>query len=127
MPRNAFEFMCQYIHFIDNANKKEKGHLQYNPQKIQYLVDKLMKGTRRAWTAGLQVTIDESMIKYCRHAIAFIQYMPAKPIKHGVKVFALCCAYSAILLGFEIFVGSNNTDTKPAPKDNNTNTAIGIV
>lgn len=55
--------------------------------------------------AGDRVTIDESMIRYMGRAVAFVQYMPRKPIKHGLKVFAICCSYSAVLLGFEIYCG----------------------
>ena len=40
-------------------------------------------------------------------AIAFIQYMPRKPIKHGIKVFAVCCSYTGVLLGFEVYCGSS--------------------
>ena len=56
----------------------------------------------------LQVTIDESMIKYMGRAVLFAQYTPAKPIKHGIKVFCVCCAYTAYLLGFEIYKGKDN-------------------
>ena len=54
--------------------------------------------------AGKHVTIDESMIKYMGRAVFFVQYMPAKPIKHGIKVFVVCCALSAVLLGFKVYV-----------------------
>ena len=37
--------------------------------------------------------------------MAFIQYMPRKPIKHGIKVFAVCCAYTGVMLGFEVYCG----------------------
>ena len=36
-------------------------------------------------------------------AISYVQYMPKKPIKHGIKVFAICCGISAVLLGFKIY------------------------
>ena len=35
--------------------------------------------------------------------ISYVQYMPAKPIKHGIKVFALCCAVSAVILAFKVY------------------------
>ncbi len=69
-----------------------------------------MKGTRLAWIVGVNVTINESMIKYCGNAIEFVQYMPKKPIKHGIKVFAVCCAYTAVLLGFEFYVETDTVD-----------------
>ena len=31
--------------------------------------------------------------------------MPHKPIKHGIKAFAVCCSITAILLGFDVYVG----------------------
>lgn len=69
-----------------------------------------MKGLRKSWIAGAKVTIDESMIRYMGRAVAFVQYMPQKPIKHGLKVFAVCCAYTAVLLGFEVYCGAMMED-----------------
>ena len=62
------------------------------------------KGMRKAWVAGKHVTIDESMIRYMGRAISYVQYMLAKPIKHGIKVFVLCCAVSALILAFKVYV-----------------------
>jgi hypothetical protein len=39
--------------------------------------------------------------------------MPAKPIKHGIKVYAVCCAVSQILLGYaDVYLGKENDDRK---------------
>ena len=43
--------------------------------------------------------------------------MPCKPI--DIKVFAVCCAYTAVLLGFEVYVGTEQVET--------VNTAIAVV
>ncbi len=51
------------------------------------------------------------MIKYCGRAVAFIQYMPAKPIKHGIKVFYVCCAISGIMLAYEVYYGNKDKKT----------------
>ena len=59
------------------------------------------------------------MIKYCGRVVVFIQYMPKKPIKHGIKVFALCCAYTGYLLGYEVYLGKD-TET-------NENSALHVV
>ena len=76
-----------------------------------------MKGVRGVWNSGKHVTIDDSMIKYMVRAITYVQYMPEKSIKHGIKVFDICCALSTILLGFKVYVGQ---------KGNSDNTALGI-
>ena len=31
--------------------------------------------------------------------------MPAKPIKHGIRVFAACFAYSDVLLAYDVYCG----------------------
>jgi len=43
-------------------------------------------------------------IQNLRRAVSFVMYMPLKPIKHGIKVFCICCSYSAMLLSFVIYV-----------------------
>ena len=54
------------------------------------------------------------MISYMGRAVSFVQYMPAKPIKHGIKVYALCCAYSAVRLAFQIYVGKEDEEDNSA-------------
>jgi hypothetical protein len=94
MTSMAYEFMRGYIHFVDNDKKKEAGQSGYDPLfKVRTVLELMMTGIQKCWTAGQRITIDESMIRYMGRAITFIQYMPAKPIKHGIKVFAACCAY----------------------------------
>ena len=77
-----------------------------------------MAGMCNAWIAGEHVMIDESMILYCVCVVASVQYMPLNPIKHRMKVFAVCCAINDVLLGFEVYVGA---------EDETESTAIVIV
>jgi len=103
MQRDAFEFMRRHIHFADNYKRPKTTDKNYDQLfKVAYVLKEVGLGIRRVWHAGKDVSLDESMIKYCGRAIAFIQYMPAKPIKHGIKVFCLCCAVTAVMLAFEV-------------------------
>ena len=100
-------FMRNFIHFSSARDRKPKGHKDYDPLfKVRLVLHSIMKAIRTCWTVGLRVTIDESMIRYMGRAVAFVQYMPQKPIKHWIKVFAICCAYTAVLLGFEVYCGA---------------------
>jgi hypothetical protein len=49
------------------------------------------------------------MIKYMGHFVSFVQYLPAKPIKHGIKVDTLCCSYTGYLYRLEIYTGKGGT------------------
>ena len=52
------------------------------------------------------MTVDESMIKYMGHTVSWLrQYCPAKPIKHGINTFCLCCAYTGVVLVFKVYLG----------------------
>ena len=54
------------------------------------------------------------MIKYMGISVTYVQYMPANMTKHGIKVFAIYCDLSGILLFFKFYVVqeyySNNID-----------------
>ncbi len=78
---------------------------------MRYALDTIGDGLRKVWTAGKDVTINESMINYMGHAIAWVQHMPAKPINHGIKVFCICYAVSGIILAFNIYCGRNDKTT----------------
>ena len=76
-----------------------------------------MKRIRYVWTTRNYVTIDNIILKYMIRDVTYVQYISAKPIKHGIKVFAIFCALSTIILGFKVYVGQ---------EDDSNNTALGI-
>ena len=71
-------------------------------------MDKIMNNMTKNWIAGSIVCIDESMILYTGRAIIFVQYMPLKPIKHGIKVFVLTC--KSHTLRWEIYCGKDHNE-----------------
>ena len=84
----------------------------YDPLgRIRFVLKIIIGDISAGWISGKRVTIDESMIKYCGRMISFVQSLPEKPIKYGMKVFALCCEYTGYLLGFEVYLGKD-TDTE---------------
>lgn len=95
MRHDAFEFLRRHIHFADNNKQKLQGEMGYDPLfKVRCVLDKIGKGLNQVWSGGKNLSLDESMIKYCGRAIAFVQYMPAKPIKHGIwyqSLLSLLC------------------------------------
>ena len=52
------------------------------------------------------LSIDEKMIKfYCRSVIR--QYIPSKPHKHGVKLWAICCSCCGYSLTQNLYLGGS--------------------
>mmetsp|Transcript_28371 Transcript_28371/g.67599 ORF Transcript_28371/g.67599 Transcript_28371/m.67599 type:complete len:1231 (+) Transcript_28371:374-4066(+) len=111
MSFNSFQQIKNYIHFVDSSKSVKPGHPRFHPlQKIQPFLDMLLKQIRKAYTLGQFLSADESMIKYKGKAIRFVQYMPAKPIKHGIKVFALCCSLTGYIYAFYVYCGKELDD-----------------
>jgi hypothetical protein len=82
MQRDAFKFLRWYIHFADNCQWPKQSDNNYDPLfKVTYVLKEVGSGICQVWQAGKDVSLGETMIKYCGRAVAFIQYMPAKPIK----------------------------------------------
>jgi hypothetical protein len=109
MPRNNYLQIRRYLHFVDNESlPKLPGDKNWHPlQKIKPVLDIVRSRMQIAWTLGQNIVIDESMILYNGRAIQWVQYMPRKPIKHGIKVFALCCATTGVLVSFLVYTGKD--------------------
>lgn len=94
--------LCVYF-----SKCKKKGEDGYDPLfKVKLALDAFDKGNRAAWNAGKCMTIDESMIRCMGRAVEYVQYMPIKPIKHTIKVYAFCCAVSGVMLAWKVYMGS---------------------
>ena len=121
MPKNAWETCRRLIHFESGQHATpDRANPLYDPLfKLRKCFEMVMNTMKKNWTAGQRICIDESMIKYMGRAVHFVQYNPKKPIKHGIKVFACCCAYTGHILSWEVYVGRDETATTD-------NSALGI-
>ena len=112
MTRDAFKDGRRFLHLSDNVKTTEKQKRASKPDplfKIREVIDEIKEMFPKNWIAGMEVCIDESMIKYKGRAITWTQYNPHKPIKHGIKVFTLTAAGEfPYVLGFEVYVGMEN-------------------
>jgi len=55
------------------------------------------------------VTVDEYMVAYNGRFCSFKQYLPAKPITHGIKIWAMACSVTSYVYKLEVYVGKDNT------------------
>lgn len=56
------------------------------------------------YSASEYLTIDEKLEPF-RGRVSFLQYMPNKPAKYGIKVFALVDAKTFYCLNMEVYAG----------------------
>ena len=86
MARDKFDQLWRYLHLQDNESRPQTPDKLW---KMRWFVEYLAERFRTIYTPKTAVSIDESMVKF-KGRLSFRQYLPAKPIKWGIKIWALC-------------------------------------
>ncbi|KAL8601478.1 hypothetical protein ACOMHN_000420 [Nucella lapillus] len=108
MSKNRFEQLGKYFHLADSTKAVPRGQAGYDPlYKVRPLISLTQESFSSQFVPGRNVTVDEAMIKF-KGRCGFLQYMPAKPTKWGVKVWALCDADSFYMLNYSVYTGKIN-------------------
>ena len=100
MSRNRFDQIWRYLHLSDNAAADGSDKLYKLRWIMNFLNDKFMT----VYMPDGHFTLDESMTKFKRR-LQFRQYMPAKPIKWGVKVWTLAESTTGYMSRFQVYTG----------------------
>lgn len=118
MSYNRYTLLKMCLHFADNTGQKPKDHPDYDPlYKIRIVLDRCVATYLENIIPGKNLSVDESMLKF-KGRLYFKQYMPMKPVKWGIKLFALCDAETGAILRFFVYTGkSNNGESGGATKD----------
>lgn len=102
MSLRTFKQHCRCLTFPDNKVGGTKLLAAVNG-----LTQVVQQGFSNVWTMGQHITIDESMIT-ATGRVPCKQYMSGKPIPHGIKVFVLSDADSAMPVKFIIYPGKKH-------------------
>jgi hypothetical protein len=95
---------------------QDKKDSRYDPLvQVRWLLDNLKQNFQANWNASEFLCVDESMISYNSKFCAFKQYLPLKPITHGIKVWCLCCSVTKFVLNWEVYVGAENERLQKLP------------
>ena len=72
------------------------------------LLKTLAKNAPELYSLHQEISVDESMIgTKCR--LSFIQYMPKKPTKWGIKVWVCSDAHTGYIYSFDVYTGANSS------------------
>ena len=89
MSRDRFSLLLRFLHLNDSTKYIPKGEPGYDPlYKLRPFVDPLIANFKAAFTLGRELSVDEGMIGF-KGRLWFLQYMPKKPTKWGMKAFEL--------------------------------------
>lgn len=104
MGINRFKFLLQCLRFDDirtRANRKLTDKLA----AVRYLIERFNGSLSKHYSVSETVTIDE-MLDAFRGRCGFRQYIPSKPAKYGLKIFASSDAKMYYTNKVEVYCGN---------------------
>ncbi|XP_054713571.1 piggyBac transposable element-derived protein 4-like [Uloborus diversus] len=112
MSYNRFLFLMRCLRF-DDVHTRDSRKQNNKLAAINEIFEAFDANCKENYTLGEYVTIDEKLEPF-RGRCAFRQYMPNKPAKYGIKLFALVDARTFYTSSMEIYCGKNsNKSNKP--------------
>ncbi|KAJ8950559.1 hypothetical protein NQ318_015692 [Aromia moschata] len=112
-----FEAIHQNLHFSNNDEFDEASHPNPRLNKIWPVYDCLVTKFREAITPEKYIAIDESLLLY-KGRLGWIQYIPLKRARFGIKTYMLCESKSGYVWNFIIYTGKQtnlDADYKDLP------------
>ena len=112
MSSRRFELILRFLHLNDSATQPQRGQQDFNKlYKIQPLLDLLLPSFKDCYTPAQFDSIDESMIAF-KGRLSFLQYLPKKPHKWGMKVWVLADATNGYTWGWKLYTGKEDGRTE---------------
>ena len=114
MSSRRFELILKFIHLNDSEKQTkpdQPGHDKL--YKVRPLLDIILKNFKDNYTPTQNLSVDESMISF-KGRLSFIQYMPKKPHKWGMKAWVLADSLNGYTWGWKLYTGKEEgSDPKP--------------
>ena len=105
--RTRFKQILRYLHLSNNAKEVPRTDANYDKLfKLGGLPIMFSNIFGSMYAPQRELSIDEQMIG-TKSRISFIQYMPKKPKKFGIKIWVLCEAATGYCLQFQIYTGKS--------------------
>ena len=112
MPRERFKFIPRFLRFDDFSTMFERAKSD-TVAPIRHLFDSLNNSFSSAYAPGKYITIDEHLCRY-RGRCKFLQYLPNKPDKYGIKCWVIADSRTFYPLKKEVYTGKNlSVSNKP--------------
>ncbi|XP_070550002.1 piggyBac transposable element-derived protein 4-like [Ptychodera flava] len=112
LPKNRYKKLSQYFHINNNELDLPAGDPNRDRMfKVRPLLDLVHFSFAASYVPFRELSIDEAMVKFKGHSY-MIQYMPAKPVKWGFKVWMLACPRTGYCLSLDPYTGKKGGQTR---------------
>lgn len=104
MSLQRFRFLLRCIRFDDRTTRPERSKID-KLAPIRTIFENFVAHCQAGYYHSEFITVDEILAGF-RGRCSFRQYIPSKPNKYGLKIFALCDAKMFYTSKLEVYVGS---------------------
>lgn len=104
MSLKRYSKIKQYLHFVDNETYDAETHPNPKLYKIYDVFMILCENFVKCYTPNQDLSIDESLMLF-KGRLGWVQYIPLKRRRFGVKYFLLCEAKTGYVYKMIIYVG----------------------
>ena len=95
----------KFLHLSDNSQYIPKGQSGHDPlYKLRPLLVPLITNFQAAYTLHCELSIDEAMVGF-KGRLSFIQYLPKKPTKWGMKAYVLADSKTGYVYNWRLYTG----------------------
>ena len=103
MSGRRFELLMRYLHLNNSEQQPPRSSPDYDKlYKIRPLLDLLIKSFQLVYVPNREIAVDENIYK---GRLSWIQYMPKKPTKWGIKTWVLAESGSGYVWNFKLYTG----------------------
>ncbi|XP_013407355.1 piggyBac transposable element-derived protein 4-like [Lingula anatina] len=115
MPRKRYEELTSYFHLNDSQSNPARGQPGHDKlHKVRPIIDNAKEQFFSHYSPSRNLSVDEAMVKF-KGRCPFLQYIPAKPCKWGIKSWAVTDAETFYLLDLNIYTGKHDDTTSQLP------------
>ena len=116
ISRKRFREITRYLHFADNTHLPQPGEPGYDRLgKVRGIMGKVQERFTALYKPHCECAIDEAMIPFQGRS-SLKQYMPAKPVKRGIKVLCLADAHNGYMCETQVYEGRAGSVEGPLGK-----------
>lgn len=103
MNVQRFRFLVRNLRFDDFTNRSERNDID-KLAPIRELFEVLVQNFQNNFIPSEYLTLDEQLIAF-RGRCSFRQYIPNKPARYGIKIFAHVDIKNAYTFNLEVYAG----------------------
>ena len=108
MTCRMYTKISEFLHISSCEDEAPHGHDAYDKlAKVHWFVDHLNQKFEQLYHVERNISIDEAIVKFSGRC-SFVQFILAKPVKRGVKLFMACSAESAFCYKFMVYLGKGS-------------------